>query len=81
MSNSNEKIGLLIQQIRQERGLTQAEFASKLRTSQSAVNRIEKGKQNLSLETLRLKPYGQPAASFLPHLQTRENEACVQWGN
>ena len=52
MSNSNEKIGLLIQQIRQERGLTQAEFASKLRTSQSAVNRIEKGKQNLSLETL-----------------------------
>jgi hypothetical protein len=32
-------------------------------------------------KTLRLKPYGQPAASFLPHLQTRENEACVQWGN
>ncbi|NBU33050.1 UDP-N-acetylglucosamine 1-carboxyvinyltransferase [bacterium] len=52
MSNSNEKIGLLIQQIRQERGLTQSEFATKLRTSQSAVNRIEKGKQNLSLETL-----------------------------
>lgn len=52
MSNSNEKIGLLIQQIRQDRGLTQAEFAGKLHTSQSAVNRIEKGKQNLSLETL-----------------------------
>ena len=52
MSTSNEKIGLLIQQLRQERGLTQAEFAKKLHTSQSAVNRIEKGKQNLSLETL-----------------------------
>ena len=52
MNKSNEKIGNLISQIRQERGLSQAEFARKLKTSQSAVNRIEKGKQNLSLETL-----------------------------
>jgi len=52
MSNTNEKIGNLIYQIRQERGLTQAEFARRLSTSQSAVNRIEHGKQNLSLETL-----------------------------
>jgi UDP-N-acetylglucosamine 1-carboxyvinyltransferase len=52
MSDSNEKIGQLIYQIRQERGLTQAEFARRLRTSQSAVNRIEHGKQNLSMETL-----------------------------
>jgi UDP-N-acetylglucosamine 1-carboxyvinyltransferase len=52
MSTTNEKIGNLIYQIRQERGLTQAEFARKLGTSQSAVNRIEHGKQNLSLETL-----------------------------
>ncbi len=52
MSTSNEKIGQLIYQIRQEKGLTQAEFARKLGTSQSAVNRIEHGKQNLSLETL-----------------------------
>lgn len=52
MSTTNEKIGALIAQVRQERGLTQAEFAKKLGTSQSAVNRIEKGKQNLSLETL-----------------------------
>lgn len=49
---TNEKIGRLIQQIRQERGLTQADFAKKLHTSQSAVNRMEKGKQNLSIETL-----------------------------
>lgn len=49
---SNEKIGNLIAQIRQERGLTQAEFAKRLGTSQSAVNRMEHGKQNLTLETL-----------------------------
>lgn len=42
----------MIYQIRQERGLTQAEFARRLNTSQSAVNRMEKGRQNLSLETL-----------------------------
>lgn len=52
MSNANEKIGQLVAQIRQERGLTQAEFAKRLHTSQSAVNRIEHGNQNLSLETL-----------------------------
>ena len=52
MNNVNEKIGQLISQIRQERNLTQAEFARRLGTSQSAVNRMEKGHQNLSLETL-----------------------------
>ncbi len=52
MSTTNEKIGNLIYQIRQERGLTQAAFAKKLGTSQSAVNRIEHGHQNLSLDTL-----------------------------
>mgnify|MGYP001149973343 CR=1 FL=1 len=52
MSTANEKIGHLIAQIRQERELTQAEFAKRLGTSQSAVNRMEHGKQNLSLETL-----------------------------
>jgi len=52
MQHTNTQIGLLISQIRQERGLTQAEFARRLGTSQSAVNRMEHGKQNLSLETL-----------------------------
>ena len=52
MMTTNEKIGQLIYQIRQDRRMTQAEFARKLGTSQSAVNRIEHGKQNLSLETL-----------------------------
>ena len=51
-TTTNEQIGHLIAQIRQERGLTQAEFAKRLNTSQSAVNRMEHGKQNLSLQTL-----------------------------
>ncbi|HEY1835483.1 MAG TPA: UDP-N-acetylglucosamine 1-carboxyvinyltransferase [Candidatus Saccharimonadales bacterium] len=52
METTNEKIGGLIAQIRQDRSLTQSEFARQLSTSQSAVNRIEHGKQNLSMETL-----------------------------
>jgi UDP-N-acetylglucosamine 1-carboxyvinyltransferase len=52
MDHSNKKIGQLIYQIRQDRGLTQTEFAKRLKTSQSAVNRIENGKQNLSIDTL-----------------------------
>ncbi len=52
MSTSAEKIGRLVAEVRQQRGMTQAEFASALNTSQSAVNRIEKGNQNLSLEML-----------------------------
>lgn len=52
MNNTTEKIGHLIYQIRQDKGLTQAEFAKRLQTSQSAVNRIEKGKQNLSMDML-----------------------------
>jgi UDP-N-acetylglucosamine 1-carboxyvinyltransferase len=52
MQDTNRKIGRLIYQIRQERGLTQAAFAKKLGTSQSAVNRIEHGKQNLTLDTI-----------------------------
>jgi len=46
------KIGILIQETRQSRGLTQAQLAEALNTSQSAINRIEKGGQNISLEML-----------------------------
>ncbi len=52
MPSTNEKIGHLIAQVRQEKGFTQAEFARRLNTSQSAVNRMEHGRQNLSMETL-----------------------------
>ena len=46
------RIGRLIRDARQHGGLTQAQLADQLRTSQSAVNRIEKGQQNLTLEML-----------------------------
>jgi UDP-N-acetylglucosamine 1-carboxyvinyltransferase len=46
------KIGMLIQETRQARGLTQSQLADALKTSQSAINRIEKGGQNISLEML-----------------------------
>ena len=44
------RIGQLIRDARTHRGLTQQQLADRLSTSQSAVNRIEKGHQNLSLE-------------------------------
>ncbi|HET7067692.1 MAG TPA: helix-turn-helix domain-containing protein, partial [Nocardioides sp.] len=44
------RIGQLIRDARTHRGLTQQQLAVRLQTSQSAVNRIEKGHQNLSLE-------------------------------
>lgn len=46
------KIGTLIQESRQHRGFTQAQLAEALGTSQSAINRIEKGGQNISLEMI-----------------------------
>jgi UDP-N-acetylglucosamine 1-carboxyvinyltransferase len=47
-----EKIAAFIRELRQKKGMTQAEFAEKLGTSQSAVARIEAGEQNLSTDTL-----------------------------
>ncbi len=46
------RIGNLIRDARKHRGWTQQQLAEVLNTSQSAVNRIEKGNQNLSLEML-----------------------------
>jgi UDP-N-acetylglucosamine 1-carboxyvinyltransferase len=46
------RIGSLIRDARKHRGWTQAQLAEILHTSQSAVNRIEHGHQNLSLEML-----------------------------
>jgi UDP-N-acetylglucosamine 1-carboxyvinyltransferase len=47
-----QKIGGLIRQNRLARGLSQAELAQALGTSQSAVNRIENGGQNISMDML-----------------------------
>jgi UDP-N-acetylglucosamine 1-carboxyvinyltransferase len=46
------KIGNLIQESRQHKGFTQTQLAEALGTSQSAINRIEKGGQNISLEMI-----------------------------
>jgi len=46
------QIGTLIRDARKHRGLTQAGLADALGTSQSAINRIEQGGQNLSVEML-----------------------------
>lgn len=47
-----KKIGLFIRDLREERDMTQAEFAEALQTSQSAVVRMEKGEQNFTLAQL-----------------------------
>ena len=46
------RLGNLIRDARKHRGWTQQQLADVLSTSQSAVNRIERGHQNLSLEML-----------------------------
>ncbi len=46
------RIGKLIREARQRRGWTQAQLADELSTSQSAVNRIERGHQNMTLEMI-----------------------------
>ena len=50
--NYLRRIGTLIRDARKHRGLTQAQLAESLGSSQSAVNRIEQGQQNLSVEML-----------------------------
>lgn len=52
MQNYKRRIGTLVQETRVNRGMTQSQLAEALGTSQSAVNRIEKGGQNVSLEML-----------------------------
>lgn len=56
MSNINQetqkKVGFFIKRLREERGLTQAAFAKELATSQSAVARMESGRQNFSTKEL-----------------------------
>ncbi|WP_194814249.1 UDP-N-acetylglucosamine 1-carboxyvinyltransferase [Nocardia sp. XZ_19_385] len=46
------QLGLLVRESRKSKGWTQSQLAAALGTSQSAVNRIERGNQNVSLEML-----------------------------
>lgn len=52
MADYKRRIGTLIQEARTARNMTQSQLAESLGTSQSAINRIEKGGQNVSLEML-----------------------------
>lgn len=47
-----KEIGEIIANLRLEKDLTQEELAGQIGTSQSAIARIEKGKQNISLEII-----------------------------
>jgi UDP-N-acetylglucosamine 1-carboxyvinyltransferase len=47
-ANSLRQIGTLIKTLREQKGLTQSDFAKLLKTSQSAVARIESGNQNIT---------------------------------
>lgn len=49
---AQQKIGFFIKKLREERGLTQQQFAEALGTSQPAVARMEAGKQNFSTKEL-----------------------------
>ncbi len=46
------RIGRLVRDARKHRGLTQSQLGAAIGTSQSAINRIEQGNQNLGLELL-----------------------------
>jgi len=48
-----KKIGQRITEVREGQGITQAALAKKLKTTQSAVARIESGRQNVSTDTLK----------------------------
>lgn len=47
-----QNIGIIIAENRSRKGLTQAQLAEAIGTSQSAINRIENGGQNISVEML-----------------------------
>ena len=47
-----KNIGMLVRQMREDKGMTQGVFAKKLKTSQSAVARMEKGEQNLTADQI-----------------------------
>jgi len=52
MENKLDKIGELIKDLRERKGMTQEQFSEKLKTTQSAIARIESGEQNLTTEMI-----------------------------
>lgn len=52
MNKTQERIGFFIKRLREDKGMTQGDFAKALKTSQSAVARMEKGLQNFTTDQL-----------------------------
>lgn len=52
IAGEQARIGRFIGELREQKGFTQGQFAKALKTSQSAVARMESGLQNLTTETL-----------------------------
>jgi UDP-N-acetylglucosamine 1-carboxyvinyltransferase len=52
MQETLAQIGILIRNLREQRGLTQKELGNAIGTTQSAVARMERGEQNLSTEMM-----------------------------
>ena len=50
--SDHQRIGKFISEVRELKGFTQKDFAKALKTSQSAVARMEKGQQNLTTQML-----------------------------
>ena len=48
----NKQIGRMIKSLRSSKNITQEQLAQKLKTTQSAVARMEKGEQNFTTDTL-----------------------------
>lgn len=78
MNNYHKKIGSLIKETRLSRNMTQNEFATALGTSQSAVNRIENGGQNVSLEML--ARIGEVLSSEIVTINTSGNNLEINGG-
>lgn len=78
MQNYKRRIGSLVQETRVRRGMTQSQLAEALGTSQSAVNRIEKGGQNVSLEML--ARIGEVLSSEIVSLNTLGSNLRIKGG-
>src|SRR5512133_1489085 len=51
-TSEGEKIGHYIKHLREAKGLTSEQFAKEMKTTQSAIARIEHGNQNVTIEQL-----------------------------
>lgn len=79
ITSSTAKIGALIKKTREEKGMTQGELAKALKTSQSAVARMESGKQNFT--TSQLVKIGEVLERRIVELSRGGNDFEIQGGH